>query len=296
MDLLTHMATFVRIVDMESLSAAARAQGLSLAAVSRQLRALEQDLGVALIRRSTRRFRVTEAGQSWYEHSVRILSDIENARADVAEAPSVGGLLTVSAPVSLGLSYVMPRLAGLLKRYPSLAIDMRLEDHLVDPCIDAVDLVVRGGSQPPDSPSLVATPLFTFSRLVVASPAYLRKHDEPKNPRALIQHECLVQLGASGPLATWRFGKDGDEQAVQVRGTLRLSAPLAIREAALAGLGIAMLPDWLVSADLAERRLQRIFSSLSSGSVTVWALYRRDLRQSPRVSAFIEELQKSGKS
>jgi DNA-binding transcriptional LysR family regulator len=283
------MATFVRIVETGSLSAAARGQRLSVPAVSRQLRALEEDLGAALVLRTTRRLKITTAGQSWYAQCVRILRDIDGARAQVSAARAVRGLLTVSAPVSLGLAHVAPRLPALIKRHRGLSIDLRLEDHLVEPVTDAVDVVVRGGLQPPDSTSLVAQPLLSFHRLLVAAPAYLRKHGEPREPPALARHECLVQLGAAGPLSTWRLARDGEEQAVQVSGALRISAPLAIRDAAVAAVGIAFLPEWLVAGDLAEGRLQRLLPTYTSAPIAVWALYRAELRSSPRMRAFLEE-------
>jgi DNA-binding transcriptional LysR family regulator len=290
MDLLSQMATFVRIVETGSLSAAARAQRLSVPAVSRQLRALEDDLGAALVLRTTRKLKITQAGQNWYAHCTRILRDVDSARAVVSVARAARGLLTVSAPVSLGLAHVAPHMPALLKRHRGLTVDLRLEDHLVEPVTDAVDVVVRGAMQPPDSASLVAQPLLSFHRFVVAAPAYLRRHGEPREPAALARHECLVQLGGAGPLSTWRLFRDGEEQAVPVRGALRISAPLAIRDAALAGLGVAFLPDWLVDTELAAGRLQRVLAAFTSGAITAWALYRAELRSSPRVRAFVDEI------
>ncbi len=137
MDLLAQMATFVRVVETGSLSAAARAQKLSLPAVSRQLRTLEEDLGAALITRLTRRLAVTEAGQRWYEHCLRILNELENARGAVGG--SVRGTLVVSAAVTLGMYLLVPRLATLIQRHPGLAIDLCLEDRVIDLVGEAVE-------------------------------------------------------------------------------------------------------------------------------------------------------------
>src|SRR5690349_10781260 len=131
MDLLTQMATFVRVVDGKSLSSAARAQRLSLPAVSRQLRALETDLGTSLIVRSTRRLHVTDAGQRWYAHCVRVLREIDEARAEVRSTKHVHGTLVVSASLTFGTVVIVPQLARLARAHPHLVIDLRLEDQLV---------------------------------------------------------------------------------------------------------------------------------------------------------------------
>lgn len=286
-----HMATFVRIVETGSLSAAAAALRRSLPGVSRQLSRLEHELGTTLVERSTRRLEITEAGQSWYAHCVRILSEIDAARASVNAGRAARGLLTVSAPVSLGLAHVVPRIPAILRRHHGLHIDLRLEDHLVEPVTAGIDVVVRAGFEPPDSTSLVAQPLLTFHRVVVAAPSYLLARGEPSDALALVKHECLVQLGGGGPLSSWHLIRNGKDQVVQVQGALRLSAPIAIREGALAGLGIAFVPEWLVTADLAEGRLRRILTSYTSRPITTWALYRAELRRSPRIRAFVDECQ-----
>jgi DNA-binding transcriptional LysR family regulator len=291
MDMLAHMATFVRIVETGSLSSAANALRRSLPGVSRQLSMLERELGVTLVKRSTRRLQITEAGQSWYAQCVRILADVEVARTSVNAGRGARGLLTVSSPVSLGMAHVVPRIPAILRRHHGLHVDLRLEDHLIDPVTAGIDVVVRAGFEPPDSATLVAQPLLTFFRAVVAAPSYLLSRGEPRDATALAQHECVVQLGGAGPLSSWRLVRDGQEQVVQVRGALRLSAPLAIREAALAGVGLAFVPEWLVAADLAEGRLRRILTSYTSSPITAWAVYRGELRRSPRVRAFIDEVQ-----
>jgi DNA-binding transcriptional LysR family regulator len=286
-----HMATFVRIVETGSLSGAAGALRRSLPGVSRQLTRLEQELGTTLVKRSTRRLQITEAGQSWYAHCVRLLAELDAARVSVNAGRAARGLLTVSAPVSLGLAHIVPRIPAILRRHSGLHIDLRLEDHLVEPVTAGIDVVVRAGFDPPDSNALVGQPMVTFQRVIVASPAYLLARGEPSDAPGLARHECLVQLGGGGPLSAWQLIHGGKEHVVQVRGALRLSAPLAIREAALAGLGIAFVPEWLVASDLAEGRLRRILTTCTSRPITAWALYRSELRRSARVRAFIDECQ-----
>jgi DNA-binding transcriptional LysR family regulator len=289
MDLLAQMETFIRVVDVGSLSAAARARKLSLAAVSRQLVALESELGVVLVVRSTRRLQITEAGRLWYEHCVRVLRDVDEARAAISDK-GVSGRLTVSAPVTLGLSQLLPKLNALTRQHPRLHIELRLEDHAADLIGEAVDVAVRGGLPPPDSTLFIAHPVLSFQRWLVASPAYLRRRGTPSDPAMLSRHDCLVQLGATAPLSTWHFLREGREHAVEVSGPISSTAPLALRELALSGVGIALLADWLVSDDVRHRRLIRLLAKWQSPPVSAWAIHRNQLRGAVRVRAFLAAL------
>src|SRR5688572_26405734 len=231
MDLLAQMATFVSLVEGNSLSAAARAQGLSLPAVSRQLRALELELGVSLVVRSTRRLRVTDAGQIWYEDCRRVLRDIENARETVRGKQGVHGRLVVSASLTFGSSVVVPCLAKLATRHPKLVLDLRLEDQLVDLVAEGVDLALRAGSPPPNSTAFIAQPSFTMTRLLVASPSWLRKHGTPQEPEVLGRHSCLIQVTPAGTVVPWtlRHRDSADDlRTIEVRGQLRTNAPTAL--------------------------------------------------------------------
>jgi DNA-binding transcriptional LysR family regulator len=290
MDLFSQMETFVRVVETGSLSKAARSRSLSLAAVSRQLRALEQDLGIALVIRSTRRLRLTEAGRRWYANCQRILADVERSRAELDTSDTPRGLLTVSVPITFGLVHVMPRINALLTRYRELSIDVRLEDHLVDLVSDAVDVVVRGGAALPDSTSLIPRPLLHFRRLAVASPDYLRRYGVPRNPESLAAHSCLVQLGAYGPMQEWQFTRGEDARTVRIAGRLRATGPAALLDSTIAGIGVALLPEWLVSSALATRKLKRILADWSTPQTTVWALYRSEARSAVRIKAFVEAM------
>lgn len=287
MDLLAQMATFVRVVESGSLSAAARAQKLSLPAVSRQLSALEEDLGTPLILRTTRHLQVTEAGQAWYAHCTRILRDISEAKDSVSKGGSLG-LLTVSAPFTIGMHCIVPRLASMSQRHPDLLIDLRLEDQVVDLIAEGVDVAIRAGVPIPDSPSFLAQPLLQFRRILVASPSYLAHRRELAQPRSLSGHDCLVQLTEDSALTTWRLYRKDEERAVVVSGRLRATAPVALYQLALDGAGVALLPEWLVQKDIAAKRLLHLLPEWESAPISVWALYRVELRSSLRVKAFVE--------
>jgi DNA-binding transcriptional LysR family regulator len=290
MDLLAQMQTFVHVVEAGSLSAAARACRLSLPAVSRQLSSLERELGAALIARSTRRLHVTAAGRSWYEHCVRILRDVEDARDSIGRSRALRGQLTVSASFTYALCHVLPRLSALTGRHPELRIDLRLEDQMVSLVGEGVDVAVRAGAPPPQSTSFIAHPLAQFRRVAVATPGYLRRHGKPRNPDELARRECLVQLGSQGPLTTWSFERGGELEQVQVRGALRVSAPIAVRELARAGLGVALLPEWLVQEDIEQQRLVRLLEDFQTPLISAWAIHRTELRGVARVRALISAL------
>lgn len=238
MNLLDQMATFVRVVEGGSLAAAAKALHRSVPAISRQLQALEDDLGVTLIVRSTRRHQLTDAGQIWYQRSAQILHEVEAARRSV-QPGAVQGRLTVSAPITIGVHCVVPTLQALMRNHPRLKIEVVLDDQVVDLIATGVDVVIRAGAPLAPSAGLIARPLMSFRRVVVGSPAYLHTHAAPKSPAALSKHDCLVQLGGEGPLSTWHFERGATRRAVPVPSRLAITAPLAVRDMALAGAGLA---------------------------------------------------------
>ncbi len=289
MDLLGHMATFARIVEAGSLSAASRSLGVSLPVISRQLSALEAELGASLVLRTTRRMEVTEPGRRFYEHAVRVLRDVDEARRSIAATRDVAGTLTVSVPVSFGLGRVGPHLPSLLARYPALDVQLRLEDRLIDLVGEGVDLAIRVGAAPPDSDALHARLLGAWSRALVAAPGYLRARGTPAHPDDLARHDALLIAG--GRTQTWRFMQGGREHLVDVRGPLRANAPHALRDACVAGLGVALLPAWLVADDRARGDLTALLEGFTTPPTRAYALHRVELRASPRVRAFVEHLQ-----
>jgi len=281
------MATFSRIVEARSLSAAARRLSLSLPAVSRQLSALEGELGASLLVRTTRKLTLTEAGRRYYEHCLRILREVEEAEASVRSAEDVRGVVVVSAAVAVGLARLGRMIPGLLAKHPALRVDLRLEDRVVDLLGDGVDVALRAGTAPPDSASIVAQRIGAWRRVVVASPKYLRARGVPKVPASLAKHEVLAHLAATGPAQRWRFMRDGEEHAVDVDGRFRANALSALLEAAVAGLGIALLPDWLVREHVARGDLRVLLDGYESPNTEMFAIHRVELRGVARVRAFV---------
>jgi DNA-binding transcriptional LysR family regulator len=172
MDLLDKMATYVRVVEAGSFSAAAKQLRISSGAVSRQIATLEEDLRRTLLRRSTRRMEITPVGRRYYESCLRVLREVEEAQA-TGRGTSHEGPLQITAPVTFGLERVVPHVAGLMTKHPGLRLDLRLEDRLLDLALEGVDVAIRVGNPPAPTADVVAHLLASFRRLLVASPAYL---------------------------------------------------------------------------------------------------------------------------
>ena len=195
--------------------------------------------------------------------------------------------MVVSAGVSLGLHTVVPLLPGLAARHPGLVVDLLLEDRDHDLIQDAVDLAVRVGERVLDSTSIVAQ---TFRRVLVASPGYLQARGAPRTAAELQRHATLVQPQLEPGVGVWRLLEGASVVLVRVEGRMGCNAPVALRELAIAGLGIALLPDWLVGDDLAAGRLRRVLPALASPEVPVSALYRVEQRGWPRLRPILDAL------
>jgi DNA-binding transcriptional LysR family regulator len=284
------MRTFVRAVEAGSLSSAARTSPLSLAAVSRQVAALERRVGSTLIARSARKQMVTETGRRYYEHCLRVLREVEASDACAGASDGIPGLLTVTAPVTLGLARVSPHIPSLLAKQAGLCVDLRLEDRIIDLVTEGVDIAIRGGSRPPRTGSIIARPLLRFRRVLVASLDYLERHGEPARPADIAKHNALVHAGLSAQRG-WSFRRAKVQSTVKLSSTFRSNAIGAIHEAALGGLGLALLPDWLVAGDLAACRLKPLLCGWEVSPTIVMALHRVDLRSSSRVKLFLSHLE-----
>ncbi len=290
MHLLDLMETFVRITDAGSLSAAARTSRRSLALVSRQLRALEEQLGAPLIRRTTRRLDLTPAGRTYLEHCRRILGAVDEAAASVASPAELRGELVVSAPIAIGLERIAPLLPGFLRDHPGLRVEVRFDHRAIDLIEEGADLALRAGIPPPDSQSLVARRLAEYGRIVCASPRYLEARGTPRQPEDLARHDCLV-LGTGRRNHVWRFGGPSPCE-VEVSGPFRANNVIAIRDAAVAGLGIGWLPAWAAEEALASGALRRVLDGALLSQVTLYAIYHRDARGTARIAALVDYLQR----
>jgi DNA-binding transcriptional LysR family regulator len=284
MDLFEQMSTFVRVVETGRLGTAAKSRGLSLAAVSRQLTALERELGTSLVIRSTRQLAITEAGRRWYQYCVSTLSGLAQARADMAEGPVARGTVVVSAPMSFGIALLVEPFERLAREQPQLTVELRLQDHAVDLLGEGVDIAVRAGMTVPDSTSLIAHKLAAFRRTAVASAMYLRRRGRPKHPSELAHHELLVHTQASTSFTRWQFSKGEQQIELEPRARLKSSSPVVLREWAERGAGIALIPDWFAG------QLVPVLTDWLTPEISVHAIHRAEARSTARIRVVLQAL------
>jgi len=277
-------AIFASVVEHRSFSGAADAIGVSKATVSKAVSRLEAHLGQSLFHRTSRRLTLTESGKRLAEHASRILAEAqaaEEAAHDAATAPT--GLIRVTAPMTLGLISVTPALAEFLAAHPGIEIDLQLSDAKVDIVAEGIDVALRIADLP-DS-SLRARRLGPIAIHIVAAPGYLEKHGRPTHPAQLGEHACLGYTNVTGP---WRFhGPGGAEVAVRPVGPLRSNSGDALLPALRAGLGIGLLPDFIVDGDLASGALEAILTDWHSPPIALHLLTPPGNLRPARVEALI---------
>lgn len=285
MDRFGDLDVFANVVTAKSMSAAGRELNVSPAVISKRIRRLEERLGVRLIQRTTRQLALTEAGQGFYERVVSILSSIEDAEAWVASgAGQVRGRLKVSAPTSFGRMHVAPHLKRFLDANPLVTVELVLSDAFVDVVGEGFDLAIRIADL--QDSSLVAKRLAPNHRVLCATPAYLTAHGTPVTIADLARHKLIAHNADH-----WRLdGPDGPVQ-IRVNGPLRTNSSEVVREALLAGVGIALRSTWDVGPELKTGALMRVLPDYAVGSrVAIHAVYpsRRHLEQ--KVRAFVDYL------
>lgn len=278
---------FARVVSAGSLSAAGREMGLSPAVVSKRLRKLEDRLGTRLLQRTTRQIALTEAGQGFYERIVAVLAAVEEAEAFVSRrSAQARGTLKISAPTSFGRMHVAPHLTAFMEAHPDLSINLVLSDEFVDIVADGFDLAIRI-AELPDS-SLVARRLAPVERLLVAAPAYLDKHGMPKSVDDLDNHLCLPPHNGD----MWRLeGPDGETVSLRPAGPLSTNSSEVLREAVIAGTGIAMRSTWDIGAELARGELVHVLPQWrASRHIGLHAVYPSRRFLPVKVRLFIDYL------
>src|SRR5258706_12714728 len=235
MDKLVAMRNFVKITESTSLSAAARTLATSLPVVSRGLAELERGLGVRLLTRTTRSFALTDEGETYRQHCLRILADIDNAESAPAQIRATPkGRVTVSAPLLFGRLRVAPLLPAFLARYPDVSVDLLLVDRVVNLIDEGVDVAVR--IAPLADSTLIARRLAEVRRVVCASPAYLKHYGTPRKPADLRAHNCLVNVGSNA--GDWRFRAGEKEARLRVSGNFVSNSSDALIEAACQAVGL----------------------------------------------------------
>ncbi len=285
MDRLHAIEVFVRVVETGSFSAAARDLRIGQPAVSKLIAGLEARLGVRLLIRSTRHLSPTDAGQAYYEKARRIVVD-----ADEAETAARGlgrgleGRLRVCAPVTFARLHIAPKLGSFLDAHPKLRLELVMDDRNVDLLEENVDVAIRLGDLA-DS-SLTARKIGEAERLVVASPEYLAHRGSPRSPGELVGHDAIVYTPNAG-VEQWRFRKGTSEVSVSVPSRLVCTAAEGVREAVLAGLGVAIISRWMMMAELRSGIVTPLLTEWELPSTALWAVFPAGRLPTTKARAFV---------
>lgn len=290
MDRLSAMEVFVRVVETGGFSAAARDLGLSKSAVSKQVAAIEERLGARLLNRTTRRLSPTDAGAAYHARAVRLLAEAEEMEAEIGQlASSVRGTLRINAPVTFGIRHLGPLLPDLMSAHPDLEVDLVLNDRVVDLVDEGFDVAVRI-AQLADS-SLMARRLCRSRRLVVASPAYIARRGAPQTPEDMADHDCVLYSYLLREGAWDLSGPDGRRAAVRItRGRLRANNGDVLLQAAIDGLGLAMMPTFIVGPALADGSLIRVLPEWQDDTGSVYAVHPHARFTPAKVRVFVDFL------
>lgn len=282
------MEIFTRVVEAKSFSGAARRMNISKSVVSKHVTEIERSLGVRLLNRTTRAISLTEVGAAFYERCSRIVAAAEEAEAIATRLQSVPrGTLKVNVPVAFGVLHIVPALPDLLSAYPDLRIEMTLSDRTVNLAEEGYDAAVL--IEKKLAATLVARKLAPNLRRICATPDYLRRHGVPNSPRELANHNCIVYA----PLGTEKewclIGQEGTVW-IEVDGNLRLNNENAIRYAALSGLGMALLPSYIVGPDLQSGALRAVLPDYTASETAIYAVYLSNRHLSAKVRCFVDFL------
>jgi DNA-binding transcriptional LysR family regulator len=254
MDTLTRMRAFIAVVEAEGFSAAARKIGRSKALLSKYVRELEDELGALLLNRTTRQFSLTEAGHTYYRRASEIIREIDSLQETVRESSGdVRGRIKLSAPRTFADAAIGQSLIDFAKQHPDITLEIHLDDRFVDLVEEGFDLAIRISRL--ENSSLIARRLAPFSVVLCASPGLVAKHGLPQRPQDLAKLPCIIDTN-SRYLSNWPFlGENAEIISVSVSGPIEANSPLAVRAAALSGLGFATLPDFIAEPDIESGRL-----------------------------------------
>jgi DNA-binding transcriptional LysR family regulator len=284
---LDDLRIFVATVEARNFTAAADRLQLSKQFVSRRVMALEASLGVRLLVRNTRKLAVTDLGYEFYERATRILADVADAELAMSSQRAYPrGLLRVSAPLSFGMVHLSPLVGAFLSSNPEVRIDMELSDRVVDVVGEGYDMALRIGTLA-DS-TLIAQKLAEFRMIACCSPVYRDTRRLPMAPADLARHPCL--LYGEEARTGWRFEIDGAVRHIEVHGPLRANNGEVIRDAAIAGTGVALLPEFIIEGALKNGQLVPLLEAFASPPLTLYAVYPQHRQSSVTIRAFTQFL------
>lgn len=282
------MPVFVAVIDAGSFTGAADRLGVTKSAVSRRIADLEDDLGVRLLHRTTRRLRLTEPGERYLEYARRALSEAqaaEDAATSLQDRPR--GRLRVNTPMSFGRLHVAPSVPAFLAQYPDIHVEMTMEDRTVDLVEGGYDVGIRVGVLAESS--LIARRLAPSRNVVCAAAAYVERHAPVDTPRDLIEHNCL-RYAYFSEANEWTFTRGDQREVIRVSGSYQVNNSEALREAALAGVGVVRVPLFVVGDDLRRGRLKRLLPGYEMPAQYVHAVWPARAYLPRKVRVFIDFL------
>lgn len=287
MDRFAELQLFVQVAETGSLSRAADALDLSNAAASRHLHALEERLGARLVERNTRRLYLTETGQEFLNRARNLLAELQDAEDAVnARKLKPTGTLRISASLSFSMHHIAPLLRAYTERYPQVSVHVETANRYLDIIDNHIDVAIRTREFEPDS-NITVRRLASTRRLLTASPRYLEKHSRPRTLEDLQQHQLLVYTYANNPYEL-RFTRDGVMTVVQIKGLAESNDGQVLRAAALDGLGILILPTYIVYDDMVAGRLVPVLDEWDLPRLTVNLAYPSRKHLSAKVRTFID--------
>lgn len=285
---LNDMLVFSLVVESGSFTAAAAKLGIPTSSVSRKVSRLEQQLGVRLLERTTRKHHLSEVGQVFYQHCQRIKEELDYAESSVQQLLATPqGKLRVGTSVSIGQQLISPSIAEFLCRYPRIELELSLTNRRVNLIEEGFDLLIRVGEL--EDSTLVAKCLGSSCRRLYASPGYLDQHGQPEQPEALLQHDCLM-MNASGPEMEWLLESSAETRRVRLKPRLQIDDFSMLADAAGAGLGIAVLPHYIGDQQLATGQLREVLPAWSLSQVNIYALYPSHRGATPKLRLLLEHL------
>jgi DNA-binding transcriptional LysR family regulator len=285
------MRAFTEVVNHSGFAAAGRAMGQSRALVNKLVLQLETDLGVQLLQRTTRRVSPTDTGRAYYDRCIQILADVAEAEQAIAQLQvEPKGTLRINAPMSFGTSHLAPAIAQFMVQYPDLRVELVLNDRFIDPIEEGFDLTIRIAQLNPDD-TLVTHVLIPVQRILCAAPTYLQQRGIPQTPQDLHHHDCLHY----GYLATgnqWRLtGPDNQQQSVTIPCRYCSNNGEVLRDAAIQGLGIVLLPQFMVELALQTGQLQMVLADYCPPPITAYVAYPPNRHLSTKIQRFTQFLQ-----
>lgn len=288
MDKFTTMTVFTRVAKSGSFTSAAHESGISRAMVTKHIMHLESSLGVRLLNRTTRHLSLTEVGRAYLERCLTILAEIEETEASVTQLHSEPkGTLRISAPPYFGSKHLIPAIVEYNRSFPDVHFDVVLHSGIIDLIEEGIDLAIRLDHL--DDSSLVSRNLAVSQLILCASPDYLQKQGIPRYPEDLQRHNCLINTSLP-PRDIWKFLDGKVQKSLRVNGSMRANIAAAVRSAAIHGMGLAVLPSYMIGEELIKARLVQVLKAYPVAAVNIHAVYPHRKYLSAKVRTFLDFL------